>query len=170
VDPVITAIRRELAAVITKLHRIDFAKTSDPMIGLGGPSFYMKELVEKMSYIKSEILSRYSVGHESSLWPVNISSLPAPLSDSFQYRVTSIVKFVIRTFVLHVSITRPLGESGKLQLTSDMTELEFALNSFMGGADLGSVGEDYRMLRAIRYKLIYFPVARTDIFQSPPVP
>ena len=78
-DPVITAVRRELAAVIAKLHRIDFAKTSDPMVGLGGPSFYMKDLVEKMSYIKSEILSRYSVGHESSLWLVDINSLPAPL-------------------------------------------------------------------------------------------
>ena len=65
--------------------------------------------------------------------------------------------FVIRIFVLHVSIAKPLGESGKLQLTSDMTELEFALSSFLvdntqgkRGGDLESVGDDYKMLRAMR--------------------
>jgi hypothetical protein len=68
------------------------------------------------------------------------------------------VRFVIRTFVLHISIAKPLGESGKLQLTRDMAELEFALSAFMvenlqgkRGGDLGSVGEDYRVLRAMRY-------------------
>lgn len=76
------------------------------------------------------------------------------------------MRHVIRTFVLHVSIARPLGESGKLQLTSDMTELEFALDAFMkdpapisaGGIKkspkpvklLDAVGEEYRMLRALR--------------------
>lgn len=59
--------------------------------------------------------------------------------------------------MLHVSIAKPLGESGKLQLTSDMTELEFALNAFMienphskRGGNLEAVGDDYRTLRAMR--------------------
>lgn len=72
----------------------------------------------------------------------------------------SIVKFVIRTFVLHVSIARPLGEGGKLQLTSDMAELEFALSAFMVGnsqskrnSDLETIGDDYRALRALRLEL-----------------
>jgi len=69
------------------------------------------------------------------------------------------VKYVIRTFVLHVSITKPLGETGKLQLTSDMTELEFALSAFMAdknqprrrsGGDWTAVADDYRALRAMR--------------------
>ena len=69
------------------------------------------------------------------------------------------MKYVIRTFVLHVSITKPLGETGKLQLTSDMTELEFALSSFMtdknqprrrSGGDWTAVADDYRALRAMR--------------------
>jgi conserved oligomeric Golgi complex subunit 5 len=73
------------------------------------------------------------------------------------------VRFVIRTFVLHISIAKPLGESGKLQLTRDMAELEFALSAFMvanlqgkRGGDLGSVGEDYHVLRAMRYG--FFPL------------
>lgn len=65
----------------------------------------------------------------------------------------SIVKYVIRIFVLHASIAKPLGESGKLQLTTDMTELEFALNAFLGPLSkrgLEAAGEEYKMLRAMR--------------------
>ena len=64
----------------------------------------------------------------------------------------------MRTFVLHASIAKPLGEGGKLQLTSDMTELEFALSAFMadGGKNkrasgFNAAGEEYRALRAMRY-------------------
>lgn len=108
----------------------------------GGSSVYMKDLIEKLSFIKSEILSKFNIGEAGRTW------------------VMSIVKFVIRTFVLHVSIAKPLGESGKLQLTSDMTELEFTLGAFMvedkqgkRGGNLDSVGDDYRVLRAMRYVL-----------------
>lgn len=71
-------------------------------------------------------------------------------------RTTSIVKYVLRTFVTHVSIAKPLGESGKLQLTSDMTELEFTLNAFMAEhGQLDVIGDDYRALRALRQVLIF---------------
>ncbi|KAJ7675112.1 Golgi transport complex subunit 5-domain-containing protein [Mycena rosella] len=139
VDPILLAIRRELGAIIAKLHRIDFSKPADPMAGMSGASFYMKDLVDKLSFIKAEILSKFNVGEAGREW------------------VISIVKFVIRTFVLHVSIAKPLGESGKLQLTSDMTELEFALSAFLvenaqskRGGSLETVGDDYRILRAMR--------------------
>jgi hypothetical protein len=71
--------------------------------------------------------------------------------------VTSIVKYVIRTFILHISIASPLGESGKLQMASDMTSLEFALNAFIAdstqnkrGGHLELIGDEYRVLRAMR--------------------
>jgi len=70
-----------------------------------------------------------------------------------------IVKYIIRIFVLHASIAKPLGESGKLQLTTDMTELEFALNAFLGPSSkrgLETAGEEYKMLRAMRSVL--FPM------------
>ena len=64
----------------------------------------------------------------------------------------------MRTFVLHISIAKPLGESGKLQLTRDMTELEFALSAFLvegtqskRGGNLETVGDGYKVLRAMRY-------------------
>ncbi|THH21356.1 hypothetical protein EW146_g175 [Bondarzewia mesenterica] len=130
IDPLLGVIKRELSAIIAKLHRIDFAKEVDPMSGgMGGSSPYVKELAEKLTFIKAEILGR----------------------------TTSIVTHVIKTFVLHVSIAKPLNESGKLQLTSDMTELEFALSAFMlenpqgkRGGNLEVIGDDYRALRAMR--------------------
>ena len=78
-------------------------------------------------------------------------------TDIARLRIITIVKYVIRSFVLHASIAKPIGESGKLQLTSDMTELEFGLSAFMSdktqqkrGTDWESVGDDYRALRAMR--------------------
>ena len=93
-------------------------------------------------------------------------------------RTTSIVKFVMRTFVLHISIASPLGESGKLQMASDMTGLEFALNAFIvdgtqskRGGNLESIGDEYRALRAMRWVDVCFklgckayPKKKTAIF------
>ncbi|CDO69255.1 hypothetical protein BN946_scf185042.g157 [Trametes cinnabarina] len=140
VDPVLSAIRRELGAIIAKLHRMDFSDKADPMAAMGGgASPYMKDLVEKLTFVKDEVIGLYNVPEVSRRW------------------VLSIVRFVIQTFVLHASIAKPLGENGKLQLTTDMTELEFGLSAFMSektqrkhGADWDAVGEDYRALRGMR--------------------
>ncbi|KAK0213021.1 Golgi transport complex subunit 5-domain-containing protein [Desarmillaria ectypa] len=139
INPLLTAIRRELSAIVSKIHRFDFGKSADPIAGMGGASLYMKDLVEKLAYIKAEIFSKFGIGDEKRAW------------------IMSLVQYIIKTFVIHVSIVRPLGEAGKLQLTSDMTELEFALSAFLvegpqekRGGNLESVGSEYKMLRAMR--------------------
>ncbi|OCH92516.1 hypothetical protein OBBRIDRAFT_886245 [Obba rivulosa] len=142
-DPLLAAIRRELGAIIAKLHRMDFSDAIDPMSAMGGgSSLYMKDLVEKLSFIKTEVLSQFNVPEMQKQW------------------VIPLVQFVIKTWILHASIAKPLGESGKLQLTSDMTELEFGLSAFMSdktqskrGTDWESIGDDYRALRAMRQLL-----------------
>jgi len=127
----------------------------------------MKDLIDKLDFVRTQILARYSVGPLNSEWAV------------------SVVKHVLRTFVLHVSIARPLGEMGKLQLTNDMTELEFALSALMAVEDasassaplsglqsarnkqsnrtslrkpvakLETIGDDYKALRGLR-PLLFF--------------
>ncbi|KIY53032.1 hypothetical protein FISHEDRAFT_63466 [Fistulina hepatica ATCC 64428] len=138
-DPLVAAIRRELGAIITRLHRINFGTAVDPMSGMGGASLYMKDLVDKLSFIRTELLSKFSIAEAGRAITI------------------SLVRFVIKTFLLHASIASPLGETGKLQLTSDMTELEFALNAFLNenlrskrGGGLDSIGDEYKMLRAMR--------------------
>ncbi|KAL7281218.1 hypothetical protein ACG7TL_004526 [Trametes sanguinea] len=151
VDPLLSAIRRELGAIIAKLHRMDFSDKADPMAAMGGgPSPYMKDLIEKLTFVKNEILDLYNVPEVSRQWADGVRGR----------RVLSIVRFVIKTFVLHASIAKPLGENGKLQLTTDMTELEFGLSAFMSektqskrGADWDAVGGDYRALRGMRQLL-----------------
>ncbi|KAF9008002.1 Golgi transport complex subunit 5-domain-containing protein [Cyathus striatus] len=132
-DPLASAIRRELGAIIAKVHRIDFGQSLDPRSGISGASSPIKELTERLGFIKTELLDRYSIGDLCDEWKL------------------SIVKFVIKTFLLHISIATPLGESGKLQITSDMTELEFALSTFISGngqnkrgRSLDRAGEEYR--------------------------
>jgi len=140
VDPLLSAVRRELGAIIAKLHRIDLSDSADPNAAMGGgASSYMKDLSEKLGYIKSEVFVLFNIPELVQEWTILT------------------VKYVLKTFVLHASIAKPLGESGKLQLTSDMTELEFALSAFMSnktqgkrGANWDAVGEEYRALRAMR--------------------
>ncbi|KIJ39463.1 hypothetical protein M422DRAFT_210357 [Sphaerobolus stellatus SS14] len=138
IDPLLTAIRREIGAIIARLHRVDFSKTLDDMPpGMGGASVYMKDLVEKLSFIRKEVLSRYVMGDITQDW------------------TNQIVKYTLKTFVNHASIAKPLGESGKLQLARDMADLEFALNTFMveqgqKAAKLHSIGDEYKALRALR--------------------
>ena len=74
-------------------------------------------------------------------------------------RVLELSRYLIQTFLLHASIARPMGESGKLKLTGDMTELEMGLSSLLstgqiqgarGGTKVADIGEAYLALRAFR--------------------
>ncbi|KAF9222669.1 hypothetical protein BS17DRAFT_176069 [Gyrodon lividus] len=138
VDPLLTAIKRELSAIVSRLHRLDLRRVIDPMAGMAGTSLYMKDLVDKLNFVKTGILSNFAPEVTRTWVPV-------------------IVKYVIRVFILHASIAKPLGESGKLQLTTDMTELEFSLSAFLAdgpqskrGGNLESIGDEYKTLRAMR--------------------
>lgn len=93
VEPVLTAIRRELGAIVAKLHRIDFNKTVDPMAGMGGSSFYMKDLVEKLSFIKEEVLSRFNVGEAGREWSVMSCAII-----NYDLTLTSIISGWVRLF------------------------------------------------------------------------
>ncbi|KAH0827442.1 Golgi transport complex subunit 5-domain-containing protein [Lanmaoa asiatica] len=143
VDPLLIAIKKELAGILLRLHRLDLKKAIDPTSGISGTSLYMKDLVDKLNFVKTGLLSNFA-------------------AEIVRPWVLGIVKYVIRIFVLHASIAKPLGESGKLQLTTDMAELEFSLNAFLAdgsqskrGGNLESIGDEYKALRAMR-PLLFF--------------
>ncbi|KAH9166239.1 Golgi transport complex subunit 5-domain-containing protein [Lactarius sanguifluus] len=147
VDPLLTAIKSESSGIIAKLHR-EPARSTDPLSDMGGSSAYVQELTEKLSFVKTEVLTRLgSTEGVAREWPLDI------------------VRHVLRAFVLHVSIVKPLDEARKLQLTGDMTELEFSLGTFVsegkgkrsGGLD--AAGAEYRALRALR-PLLFLETAR----------
>lgn len=151
VDPLMASIKTESSAIIAKLHR-EPARSADPLSDMGGgSSAYVQELTEKLSFVKNEILTRLGTDGVAREWPLDI------------------VRHVLRAFVLHVSIVKPLDEMRKLQLTGDMTELEFSLGSFVSegkgkrpgasGGGLDAAGAEYRALRALR-PLLFLETAR----------
>lgn len=145
-DGLDSAIRRDLGNILARMHKVDFSKPVNPMTMSGGANGngkmgYVADLEEKLNFLRLELLGRFSIGEKMSEW------------------VKSIVRQTIHAFILHASITRPLGESGRLTLTSHLTELEWSLSSFLttGQAQgsrnvvrLESVGDEYRALRAFR--------------------
>lgn len=80
VDPLLAAIRRELGAIIAKLHRMDFSNNVDPMAAMGGgPSPYMKDLIEKLAFVKNEVLAQYNAPEVSRQWYAPLSCNPRRL-------------------------------------------------------------------------------------------
>lgn len=72
-EPLLVAIRRETSSIVARLHRIDFGKALDDVApGMGGPSAYMKELVDKLSFVRKEVLSKYNIGEITQEWSVGI--------------------------------------------------------------------------------------------------
>lgn len=60
VDPLLAAIRKEIAVIISRLHRVDLQKVMDPTAGMAGSSLYMKDVVDKLNFVKTSILSNFS--------------------------------------------------------------------------------------------------------------
>jgi hypothetical protein len=60
VDPLLAAIKKELAGIVSRLHRLDLQKATDPMSGISGTSLYMKDLVEKLNFVKTGLLSNFA--------------------------------------------------------------------------------------------------------------
>jgi len=104
----------------------------------------MQDLIDKLAFVKSELLGRMSLGDFMREWILNLS------------------RYLIHIFLLHASIVRPLGESGKLKLTGDMTELEMGISSLLTTGQLtgarssskslklDEIGDEYFALRSFR--------------------
>ena len=62
------AIKREAASILARLHKVDFAKPMDPMSMGGAASAYMQDLIDKLGFIKTELLGRLSMGDYLREW------------------------------------------------------------------------------------------------------
>lgn len=74
-EPLLLAVRHDLTAIASRLHRVDFGKAFDPDAGVGGPSLYMRDMVDKLTFVRDEVLGRFNVGELSKTW---CASLPSP--------------------------------------------------------------------------------------------
>lgn len=72
-------MRREAAAIIAKLHRMDFSDSADPMAAMGGgASPYMKDLADKLAFVKTEVLAQFHVPALARDWHVPSPSAFSP--------------------------------------------------------------------------------------------
>jgi hypothetical protein len=69
VDPLLAAIKRELGAIVAKIHAPNDGRTTGPM-EMGGSSAYVKELIEKLNFIKKDIFARFSIEDMTREWYV----------------------------------------------------------------------------------------------------
>jgi hypothetical protein len=162
VEPLSLAMRRETSAIVAKMHRVDFGPEGAGLTA-GGSSPYMKDLADKVSYLRVEVLGALRVGELMKEWCAasldhSVASVIVPS------RVLDLARHIVQVFVLHASLVKPLGENGKLRLTSDMTALEFAISQLLSHhkLNLNALGTEFKSLRALRcaprsHKLDYPP-------------
>lgn len=64
-------------------------------------------------------------------------------------------KRILSFWLLHASFVRPLSETGKLKLISDMSQLEYSLNQLLidNGLTLADLDEEYKALKSFRLVL-----------------
>lgn len=136
------AIRKEFASILSRMHRIDWGKALDPAQSMQG-SAYMTDLVTKLSFLRGEVLGRLALGGELRAWVLRLAAALAG------------------QFLAHASLLKA-SESGRLRLTSNMTELEMALQNFVNvgrvpgqraSTRLEAIGDAYAALRAFRQLL-----------------
>ena len=153
IAPLAASIRKELSSILARMHRLDFSKIDPASHGASG---YMNELTSKLAFIREEILIRFRLGEEK-----------------MQSWVLDIARHLLQVFLIHASIVSPLGEAGKLKLTADMAELEFATAQLGGAAGIesgrmsGLVGDDWRSLRGFRQLLFMEKEGLTNLTSGP---
>jgi hypothetical protein len=76
VDPLLSSVRRDVGAIIARVHKLDFGSSMDAHASLGlgmgtaggGASTYMRDLVDKLSFVKTEIFPFFNIGEARRTW------------------------------------------------------------------------------------------------------
>lgn len=145
VSPLLLSIGDSVEAVVLTMHGEDFS-AEDIDDDAKNCSLYMKELQGFLSRVSVDFLSEFSCRRELTVANVRLAST------------------CVDQFILHASLTRPLGRSGQMRLASDCAQLELALEPLVGKLDSDIIGGSYSRLRAFRSLLFLCP---EDVPTSP---
>ena len=72
----------------------------------------------------------------------------------FLCRLKEVTVSVLELYVRHVTMLRPLGEGGKMRVTTDMAQIELALAPFY--PKMADLGPPYQRLRTLR-RFLFLP-------------
>ncbi|KAJ3067856.1 Conserved oligomeric Golgi complex subunit [Podochytrium sp. JEL0797] len=138
-EQLIAGITRDMELTIVKIHREDFNRSSRAAQADQSLSQYVIDVGAKLRWTQREIMNRLQCGEDTKEWYKSVG--------------TRLTDFFLR----QASLIRPLNtEQGKLKLTTDMTQLEFALNQWVAPTGLkldAAMGASYKALRAFRQLL-----------------
>jgi conserved oligomeric Golgi complex subunit 5 len=70
VDPLLSAIKSDSGVIISKMHR-DQGRSADPLAEMGGSSAYIKEITERLAFVKTEILAPLAIEEITQGWFVH---------------------------------------------------------------------------------------------------
>ncbi|GKY92903.1 hypothetical protein MPSEU_000259300 [Mayamaea pseudoterrestris] len=140
-NPVIRALNRRIANVLARIHQgvyIDSPTTTDGEF----PAFVQKHFPDIFETIATSILSKFPPEYAS-------------------YMASAIASYTIYCFISNSMLIRPFGETARLHITQDVSDLELILEQFVvkyGGSltlhDVGD-GRPYAELRAVRQMLFW---------------
>lgn len=65
-SPLLSAIRRDFGAILSRMHRVNFATPSDSEAGSSSP--YLKDLGDKLAFVRGELLRPLKLGEMSKEW------------------------------------------------------------------------------------------------------
>uniref|UniRef100_A0A0D6QR93 Conserved oligomeric Golgi complex subunit 5 n=1 Tax=Araucaria cunninghamii TaxID=56994 RepID=A0A0D6QR93_ARACU len=141
VTPLFQAMLDRLENCILQIHDQSFGG-DDINAGMDeNGSRYMEEIQKSIIHFRREFLSK--------LLPSATSHFNSVVGESICARLTrKMAARVLTFFVRHAAIIRPLSESGKLQLTRDMAELELVVGQNLFQVE--QLGAPYRALRALK--------------------
>lgn len=155
ITPLFKAMVERLENCILQIHDQSFS-LEDMEANMGnGCSKYMEDVQKSIMHFRSEFLSKLLAGTTSSVAPVSGELISAGLARKLASRV-------LLFWVRHAAMVRPLSEVGKLQLISDMAELELVVGQSLFPVE--QLGSSYRAFRA--FKPLVF-LETTDFATSP---
>ncbi|XP_071081856.1 conserved oligomeric Golgi complex subunit 5-like [Haliotis cracherodii] len=145
INPLLSSISDALEAIILTIHQEDFSgpAPSDNQTE-AQCSLYMRELQGFVLRCQGDYLSQFRC------------------RDFIMDSIHSVACRCADLFIRHASLTRPLGEGGKLRLAADFAQMELAISPFC--RRVSDLGKAYKLLRSFRPLLFQ---TKEHIAQSP---
>ncbi|KAL5497180.1 hypothetical protein EMCRGX_G013605 [Ephydatia muelleri] len=130
----VNEVQSVMGQMIASMHAESYGGDLKTDSTVGTPdtpcSGYMKELQSFTSRIYAQHMCQYLC------------------ADTVHKQLLGVASRVLELLVRHQCLVRPLGEAGKMRLTTDMTQVEVVLSPFC--PKIADIGQPYKMLRTMR--------------------
>eukprot|EP01117_Protostelium_nocturnum_P020411 TRINITY_DN9165_c0_g1_i2.p1 TRINITY_DN9165_c0_g1~~TRINITY_DN9165_c0_g1_i2.p1 ORF type:complete len:748 (-),score=194.71 TRINITY_DN9165_c0_g1_i2:48-2291(-) len=133
INPLFSKLTNHLEQSILAIHKEDFDDSSvSKQVQTCSP--YIKNIQTQIYNVYTHYISKLTNG----VW--------------LKQKLNQLGQRLLKYFLRHATLIRPLGESGKLKLTADMAQFELAVATIQPLNTLGSAYQELRALRSFVFK------------------